>query len=179
MKIYALGFVLLLLLGIPQRLNAQSREAIHWPIDTKLDTVMHWLSGKTKGQDLKYLQQQCEWLFAPSGYFIVELPNKTEKWIAVPQFLSQLNRSSGVRYQMKSVKVIHFQDVKKDKNGKYSSYASIYFDVQHFENHQPQSSSVSKVTIPLSQTPPASDYWQIYELKITEVPNTLSATPKP
>lgn len=160
-------------------LYAQQKEAIHWPIDTKLDSVMKVLTNPilTKGTATQHFRKQCEMLFAPTGYIVLVRLNQSEKWIPISQFLA--SRVPGSRYDFQSVKVIHFQDIKKIKEGGYMSQASIYFDVKRFEDHVPITKSISKVAIPLTQMPPASDYWQIYELRLIETTNRLSINPHP
>ncbi|MDQ1089706.1 hypothetical protein [Siphonobacter sp. SORGH_AS_1065] len=159
--------------------TSQQKEVIHSPIDVKVDSVMSLVNNPTvaKGTTSQQWQKKCEQWFAPSGYVVLIRANKTEKWIPAATFLG--SRPAGIRYEMQSVKVIHFQNIKKIKEGEYSSQASIYFDVQNFENHLPVTKSISKVTIPLTQIPAATDYWQIYELRLVEVPSRLSAKPHP
>lgn len=155
--------------------------SISWPIDAKVDTVLKIINTSvlTKGPltktEQQHRQQAFVALFAPSGYFIVMLPNKTELWVSAGQFLARVSRTRGVRYQLQTAKVIHFQEAVRNRRGEYSSRAIIYFDVSRFDNHLPITQTTSRVTIPLSQTPPAADYWQIYELKVVEVNNLLAA----
>lgn len=160
-------------------LYAQQKEIIHWPIDAKLDSVMKVLNNPvlTKGTTLQHSQKQCEMLFAPTGYVVLIRASQPEKLIPVDQFLS--SRTTASRYELESAKVIHFQNVRKVKEGEYSSQATIYFDVKRFQDHVPVTRSVSKVTIPFTKVPPASDYWQIYELRLNETSNRLSAHPHP
>ncbi|MFT4032234.1 MAG: hypothetical protein QM669_07425 [Siphonobacter sp.] len=165
----------ILLLAISFSGYAQAPDKrVTWPIDAKVDSVMEILSKK----EIDRKKNQIEALFAPSGYFIVLLPNKSERWVSVNQFLNQINHTSGTRYQLHSAKVIHFEDVKRNEKGMYSSQATIYFDVRHFENHLPVTEHISKVAIPLNYTPPSTDYWQIYELKLIEVNPTVLSTPR-
>lgn len=155
--------------------------SINWPIDAKVDTVLKIINTRvlTKGPltrtEQQYREQAFTALFAPSGYFVVLLPNKTEVWVSASQFLARVSRARGVRYQLLAAKVIHFQNVSRDRNGEYSSRAIIYFDVSRFSNHVPITQTTSRVTIPLAQPPPAADYWQIYELKVAEVNNMLAS----
>ncbi len=163
----------------PIALQAQQKEVIHWPIDSKLDSLMKVLNYPvlTKGVALQQTRKQCEMLFAPTGYIVLVRSNQSEKWIPASQFLA--SRAPGSRYELESAKVIHFQNVKKIKEGEYTSQATIYFDVRHFDEHIPVTKSVSKVTIPFTKVPPATDYWQIYELRLTETSSRPSASPHP
>ncbi|MBC8156266.1 MAG: hypothetical protein H7Z72_25550 [Bacteroidetes bacterium] len=155
--------------------------SVNWPIDAKVDTVLKTINTSvlTKGpltkMEQQHRQQAFMALFAPSGYFVVMLPNKTELWVSAGQFLARVSRTRGVRYHLLAAKVIHFQDAVRNRKGEYSSRAVIYFDVSRFDNHVPVTQTTSRVTIPLSQPPPAADYWQIYELKVVEVNNLLAA----
>lgn len=157
---------------------------VAWPIDTKVEAVLQTINTTilTKGpmtkSEQQRRQQQFLSLFAPSGYFVVLMPNKTERWVSASQFLAQLNPARGVHYELKTAKVIHFQAVSRNKKGEYSSRAVIYFDVTRFDNHLPVTRTTSRVMIPLAQTPPAADYWQIYELKVVEVSNSISSAPR-
>jgi hypothetical protein len=155
----------------PSSRGFANANSIEFPIDYKIEKTISYLQELSKSKkNSKLIDNELSVFFTDSGYFILEKSEKVELWVPVSMISDKVSSKRKIIYKFKEARVVHYDSFTEISEGKYTGKAVVYDGVTGFDsNHQPIATKVSHLTVPFDQKPISDNYWQIYELKLSEL----------